>query len=459
MTILFLTKDEILFLRKNPKYIPEGDIIIIPKVYEDKWHDARPNQIWYGSRFSAKSWTKALQFLIKARGKKYFRGIFARNSQKSAKDSQFQLFKDLLKKHPSLKREFEVNETYMKITHKQTGHFIKGGSFEQSDAIMGVPEVTDFWADEPINRKRSITRSEYEDIAGTLRNSEGVAPIMHLTFNPIGKYNFIYEDFFDEKKRVYDDTMLSSLKVNYYDNPFCPQDRIVYLDNLKERDVERWYVDGNGDWGEPDKENTFLKSFNTKLHTTRNLPFDEARFLTAGFDFNYDPSTCIIAEKCDYKGIRFYKEFQEIGIITNLTDRVKWLNSHKYGYEITGDNSGHNRDPASKDTCFDQITAVLKKPDEYTFKQNKDHRGSRELVDYVFWKLGSLIQIDIEGCPVLTGETINAEATKEGKLRKDDKDFRMDAFDPLRYIIHLWFETIEDVNNYYDTLMANRKAA
>lgn len=452
----FLDKNEILELLDTDFANEQMKLIVIPKIYEDIWDDERPNQIWHGSRFGAKSWTKALQFLIKATQKKYFRGIFARNTQKSARDSQFRLFTDLLKRYPFLDEQFEVNKTEMLLTNINTGHLIKGGSFEQSSAIMGIPEVTDFWADEPINRDRSITRREYEDIAGTLRNSKGIQPIMHLTFNPIGKQNFVFQDFFDVEEKKYTDDRLATLNVNYIDNPFCPQDRIDYLDGMKTRDYERWLVDAKGEWGEPENKMPFLKSFKASVNLVTGLNIADAQFITNGWDFNNAPTTAIIAEKCDFKGIRFYKEYQEVGGVHEVIPYVEWLNSHYYGYEITGDNNGWSDNPAAQDTCFDIIAKHLKEPEEYTKKANKLHKRSRQLINYAFWRLKEFIQIDKDECPVLASDFCKAEATEDGKLRKDNGEFRMDAYDAMRYIFHIWFETTKDIDRYYDNLMYNR---
>ena len=195
---------QILWVNETNKEDPRlqyDNVIGIPAIFEDTWYDNRPYQIWRGSRFSSKSWTKALQFLLKPEYQKFFRGVFTRNTHKSARDSQFQLFKDLLKRYPALGEKWEIKEYSMTLIHKDTGFFIKGGSFENSDDLLSVPEITDVWAEEPISRTGSIKRTDFENITGTMRNSEGVDPIFHFTFNPIGKGTSYMKIFMMKKRR------------------------------------------------------------------------------------------------------------------------------------------------------------------------------------------------------------------------------------------------------------------
>lgn len=246
--------------------VKDGEAIIkLPVAFKDAWRDKRPYQIWKGSRFSAKSRTKAVQLLLKTDSKEYSRVIFARNTQKAARESQFQLFKDLLNTYPFLRERFQVLESTMKIVSKATGDFIKGGSFEDSDSLMSVPNITDFWAEEPISWDGSIKRKDFLSITGSMRNEEGIEPIFHFTFNTINTNNFIYKDFFSDD-RVHSDDRVCALTVNYDDNPFCPLDRIAYLDDLKRIDYDRWLVDAKGQWGTTKTGAEFCKKFSRKQH-------------------------------------------------------------------------------------------------------------------------------------------------------------------------------------------------
>lgn len=218
--------------------------IQVPDRFTTVWNSQKPYQIWYGGRYSAKSWTKAIYFLAKALTQKYCRTVFARDTQKNVRNSQYQLFKDIADRIPAFQNQFDFADTTMKIVCKQTGNMLIGGSFEQPDTLRSVADPTDFWAEEPITRGNEISRQDFFDIVGSLRNADGIQTQFHFTFNPIVKTAWIYKDFFESK--LYDAEILF---VNYWDNPFCPQSGIEFLNSLKILDPKRYQVDALGNWG------------------------------------------------------------------------------------------------------------------------------------------------------------------------------------------------------------------
>lgn len=221
-------------------------IIKVPNKFTTVWNSPLPYQIWYGGRYSAKSWTKAVQLLAKAKTQKYNRTVFARDTQKNVRNSQYQLFQDIAGRFDAFKDQFEFKDTTMKITCKATGNFLIGGSFEQPDTLRSVADPTDFWAEEPITRGNEISRQDFFDIVGSLRNAENVQTQFHFTFNPIAKTAWIYKDFFESN--LYEGKV-EKLFVNYWDNPFCPKSGLEFLESLKRLDPKRYKVDALGEWG------------------------------------------------------------------------------------------------------------------------------------------------------------------------------------------------------------------
>ena len=195
-------------------------IIVLPRHYANTFQSDATFKICYGSRVSAKTWVKSVEFINKCVTQKYFRGLFARQTQKDARESQFQLLNDLITKiYPWLAEEFIIHKSTMMISHKN-GNFMRGASFE--DPIRSLAEYTDFWIDEPITRNGSVRKNDLLDLKGTLRNSYGIKSQIHLTFNPISKQTWIYQDFFDELKFGDVDIALC----NYQHNPFCPPEKV-----------------------------------------------------------------------------------------------------------------------------------------------------------------------------------------------------------------------------------------
>lgn len=261
----------------------------LPSKYGSVWQSTKPYQIWYGGRGSSKSWTKAIQYLLKAQSQPYFRGIFARDTQKNVRMSQYQLFKDIAGRFSCFRDQFAFTDGPMKITCRQNGNFLMGGSFEQPDTLRSVADPTDFWAEEPITRGSQINRQDFFDIVGSLRNSHDISTQFHFTFNPISRQTWIYRDFFEQK--LYD---VETLFINYWDNPFCPQSTITFLESLKTLDPKRYEVDALGNWGVA-YEGLIYPEYDTVKE------FPEAQFY--GLDFGYnDPCALIEAAVIDEPG-------------------------------------------------------------------------------------------------------------------------------------------------------------
>mgnify|MGYP001770990529 FL=1 len=292
--------------------------IIIPAIFRDSFASTKEFQIWYGGRGAGKSWTKAIQLLLKLMSPGYARVIFARDTQKNARLSQFQLIKDILVRF-NWASLFHINDALMKITYLPNGNFMMGGSFEQPDNLRSAAEPTDFWAEEPLNRRSEIDRGSFLDIRGSLRNSFGKPTVFHFTFNPITKSSWIYKDFFIDK--LYDAELLFT---TYKDNQFCPPDLANFLESLKTIDERRYKVDCLGEWG---------VSFAGLIYPHWELTEELFQPIAYGVDFGYvDPTVIVAIGVKDIEGS--YKKtliVRELLYKTNLTsqdivDRIKQLN-------------------------------------------------------------------------------------------------------------------------------------
>lgn len=434
-----------------------ANVIAVPEVFVPSFSDKRPYQIWKGSRYSAKSWTKAIQLLYKASSAEYFRCIYARNTQKAARDSQFQLFLDLLHRYPLLGKRFKVNHSKMRLTHIKTGHYLQGGSFEDPKSLMSVPEVTDFWAEEPISRTGSIERKAFQDIAGTLRNAYGIVPQFHFTFNPIGKSNFIYEDFFDKEKSIYDETDTNVLAANYDHNPFCPQDRIDFLDKMKLNDYPRYLVDGRGLWGEPTNDKPFLSNYNKKIHYTDH-EFALGKYDTyLVFDFNHTPTVATLYQVIPKYAVVAVREYVQNGGTRRLCQLIneddELMSIDKLYWTISGDSSGSSYTATGGDSNdYDIIREVLKvrlNQIDGVYKRNKALVYSRRLCNEFLYKVPFLID---KRCVLLQRDLEIAREDKHGKLFKSRKDgYGMDLMDSFRYFVDLICKNGLDDINYLAT--------
>lgn len=361
-------------------------ILQVPAKFTSVWNSEKPYQIWYGGRGSAKSWTKAIYFLCKAMSAPYFRLVFARDTQKNVRNSQYQLFKDIVNRFDCFADRFTFADTGMKIACKQNNNMFMGGSFEQPDTLRSVADPTDFWAEEPITRGNEIGRQDFFDIVGSLRNADDVQTQFHFTFNPISKLAWIYRDFFEAK--LYD---VETLFVNYWDNPYCPKSTIEFLESLKKLDPKRYEVDALGNWG-VSYEGLIYRDF----ESVKEIP--EHQYY--GLDFGYNDPCALVGlsvrdtpnqEKRDL----FWTEMLYESRLTSetLINRLEGLKVHK-NLPMVCDNArpemiedlrkaGYNAKPCTKykGSVRDGINNVLK----FNLKIHADSRNMFDEISTYCW--------------------------------------------------------------------------
>jgi hypothetical protein len=448
---------------KVKEYDP--NIVVVPSAFIPTMNDIRPIQLIYGSRFSGKSYSKAIELLYKCCTLPYFRAVFVRSTATAARQSQFQLFKDILTKYPLIKKEFNIHETSMMITCIETGNYIKGASFEHPDSIMSVPDLTYCWCEEAISWNSRISRQDFQTIQGTLRGKNNEPTMFSFTFNPINKKNFIYEDFFDQQKKKYNESEVGIFRINYNDNPFCPDSSKVFLDTLKRTNPERYLVDGMGEFGEEQNDAPFFYHYENIKHTP--LEIIDGEKLDSSFDFNFNPVTIVFGQKINGVGLFIYDCFSIDGGTENACLKTKHIvDRHVGGLRVTGDFSGNQRSASSGIIGGQEVTDYLKIQKTWDIGNNSFYNTktvnpllhkSRELCNSVFYHL-PVYFADNQNCKDLYDEIQKAKSTEsnDGKIglyKNRELGYGMDRVDSFRYLLNLWFPDDErDVLKFKNSL-------
>ena len=246
-------------------------------------HLYRPEriQIRYGGSASGKSDITATELLLKAMRQPYFRGLFCRKYQVTVRDSQFALFQDLIKRY-GFEQFFRVNKSDMDITCLLTGNMLLSGGLDDVDKLKSIPDLTDIWLEEPIDRRGSVTETDFTELNRRLRCDKASNHI-YLTFNPIAKENWIYRLFFEQS--LYD---TFALKTTYRDNLFLPPDIQYQYEVLRKTNPDEYAVYGDGEWGSLDDMafRLFHDDSIEDLFTNGSfLPSGQTRYLTADVAF------------------------------------------------------------------------------------------------------------------------------------------------------------------------------
>src|SRR5690625_2035838 len=209
-----------------------------------------------------------------------------------------------------------------------------------------------------------------------------------------------------------------------------------------------------GDWSVRENDYPFFQDFNADKHIGSMEIVDHLP-IWLSYDFNYDPTTCIVAQ-VDLPNIYIIDCIQRKGGTAIVTEIVKELyNDHPSGITITGDNSGHSASSAAgmksglAITDFQVISEILNTT-AYDFKRpskvNPKHVVSRKIINHAFKNLNILIH---PRCTVLINDIQNAQVREDGKLAKDRDSNKQDAGDAFRYLIHAALpHGIKTINSY-----------
>lgn len=238
-------------------------------------------QILYGGAGSGKSDFKATELLIKALTAPFFRCLFVRKHQITVRDSQFALLCDLIKRY-EFTPFFKINRSDMDITCTMNGNALLSGGLDDVDKLKSIPDLTDIWIEEPIDRKGSVKESDFTELNRRLR-CEKAPNHIHLTFNPVAKESWIYRLFF--ARNIYD---ARALKTTYLDNLYTPVDMAAQFDALRLTHPEEYAVYALGEWGSMDdiENRLFQEDSILDLFTNSFIQPTGTRYLTADVAFS-----------------------------------------------------------------------------------------------------------------------------------------------------------------------------
>jgi len=221
------------------------------KEYADENGAYKPPQdrilILYGGSGSGKSYFKGTELLIKCLTQPYCRVIFCRKFREQIRDSQFKLFKDLIRDY-RLSEYFTVKEQDMDIRCKINDNELLSAGLDDVEKLMSIQGPTDIWIEEPVGKKGLIHFSDFTELNRRIRYP-GVVNQMHLTFNPITKHSWVYKKLFAETHWT-----THRLKTTYIDNNYLPDGEKEVYEALRTAAPEEYEIYGLGKWGDPNSE-------------------------------------------------------------------------------------------------------------------------------------------------------------------------------------------------------------
>ena len=283
-----------------------------------------------GSYGSGKSHAIVQKILLKLFTEKRKACVF-RDVYDTHKESTFDLIKQILedlglladngvRKHPT-KVCFKNSPLEFKFPNGSRIIFKGMDSTEKLKSLNGVSIV---WIEEC----SEVSYEAYLEILGRIRTPNKTMHFV-LSCNPVGKFNWVYQNFFEKINddgsvtKVLNDEILYQQKtlvkkgVYYHhstcdDNPFLPKEYIKRLDDLKNYDPNLWVVARLGRFGSTGMR--VLPQFEVMqhrlvMHAVSEIP---DKWHKVGMDFGFETSYNAVI-KCaiddEHKWLYIYDEF------------------------------------------------------------------------------------------------------------------------------------------------------
>jgi len=299
---------------------PDAEIIIDPDIFNAIYLPFMDNmariQIFFGGASSGKSVFKSQQvvFDLLKGGRNY---LVCRAVGKTIRRSVFNEIKRRIEEF-DLRELFKINQTEFTITCSN-GYQIFFVGLDDVEKIKSiVPEmgaITDIWIEE-------ATEVDKNTVKSLMRRQRGGSDLypkrLHMTFNPILKDHWIFEDYFapiqwNDEQQLYDSPTLLILKTWFEHNDFLTDADKADLLNETDKyfsDVYTW-----GNWGI--LGNVIFTNYEI-VDLTELIPtFDNIR---NGGDFGFASHPAALGRmhfNKKKKEIYFFEEFYERGLVND----------------------------------------------------------------------------------------------------------------------------------------------
>lgn len=303
--------------------------VTVNQVYKPFLTDDTRTQIFFGGSSSGKSYFLAQRTVLDIlKGERNY--LVVRNVLNTVKKSVFNEITKAIH-NMELTPFFNINKSNMVITCSFNNKQILFGGLDDPEKIKSITPIdgviTDIWVEEATETKYEAVKQLYK----RLRGRSKVKKRLMLSFNPILKSHWIYNEYFggwqDDKNFYRDGDNLLILKTTYKDNDFLEEDDIKELENETDRYYYEVYTLGN--WGS--LGNVIFKNWEVQDLSEIRETFD--RF-NNGLDFGFaeDPAAMIHMHYDRKKKILYIlDELYERGLTNDiLAEKIKKMIGNQY---------------------------------------------------------------------------------------------------------------------------------
>lgn len=288
------------------------------KVYLPYYNKPQFIQIYYGGSSSGKSYFLASKVVLDViQGANY---LVCRNVAKTIRNSVFNEISKAIS-YMGVGMYFTINKSDMVVTCTLNGRQILFAGLDDAEKIKSVTPANSVLHRIWVEEATEVKRDAFKQLTKRLRGKTDIKKCVILSFNPILRSHWIYQEFFGEwqdDKTHYENENISILKTTYKDNLFLTDDDRYNLENEQDEYFYQVYSLGNfGILG-----HVIFKNWHVEDLSDRIPQFDK---IYNGCDFGYssDPNA-IIKVHLDKarKKIYIFDEWYQAGMTDEELVRV-----------------------------------------------------------------------------------------------------------------------------------------
>lgn len=250
--------------------------------------------------------------------------LFIRKYQNTIKTSLFKLSVQELEKMKIADR-CKISAYNLEIELPNGSLFIFKG-IDDPEKIKSIANIDDI----VIEEATEITPEDFSQLNLRLR-SRAKNQQIHLMFNPVSRDNWIYKEFFEQKKP---NTRI--IHTTYKDNHFLPKEYIESLENYKSTNPLYYSVYALGEWGVLGKKvytNWRTENFDYQEIIRKQIELNDKADIRLGLDFGFiaDPTALVAAIVDDVeKKIYIFDEVYQQGLLNSeIADIIIAKGYHK----------------------------------------------------------------------------------------------------------------------------------
>lgn len=267
-------------------------------VYNEFLFDRTRIYCLYGGAGSGKSYAAAQKLILTILSNKNHGVLVCRKVANTNRYSTFALLKSIINEW-NLNTLFRITQSNLYIECIYTKSYIMFLGLDNVQKLKSITGIKTVW----IQQATQIKRSDLNQINLRLRGGQtGINQLQGLyhiilTFNPINKSHWIYQQFFKGLNSKRKAGRIKILKTTYLNNNFLDEQYKHQLQSLQDKDMTFYNVYCLGEWGTLGQK--IYDRYNIVQFDSINI-LNKSSYIASGMDFGYnDPTVCVLISVYD----------------------------------------------------------------------------------------------------------------------------------------------------------------